>query len=107
MRGASGYRGRSSPSKVWNSPLLTDHLVVRTDDEQVSVATLIRYHHLYVLCFRDDVPDPGPHPISQQELRAACNPSNGWKVAAIEPDRTQTGYHNDGAPAWLATVKRI
>jgi hypothetical protein len=35
------------------------------------------------------------------------NPSNGWNVAAIEPDRIQTRYHNDGAPAWFATIKRI
>ena len=62
---------------------------------------------LYVLCFRDDGPDSGPHPISQQELRAAFNPSSGWKVAAIEPDRVQTRYHDDGAPAWFATIKRI
>jgi SAM-dependent methyltransferase len=58
---------------------------------------------LYVLCFSDDGPDTGPHPISQEELRAAFNPSNGWKVAAIQPDRVQTRYHDDGAPAWLAT----
>jgi SAM-dependent methyltransferase len=62
---------------------------------------------LYVLCFSDDGPDTGPHPISQEELRAAFNPSNGWNVAAIEPDRIQTRYHNDGAPAWFATIKRI
>jgi hypothetical protein len=62
---------------------------------------------LYVLCFSDDGPDPGPHPVSQQELRAAFNPGNGWKVAAIEPDRVQTRYHDDGAPAWFATIKRI
>jgi hypothetical protein len=49
----------------------------------------------------------GPHPISQEELRAAFNPSNGWNVAAIEPDRIQTRYHDDGAPAWFATIKRI
>ena len=42
---------------------------------------------LYVLCFSDDGPDIGPHPISQEELRAAFNPSTGWNVAAIEPDR--------------------
>jgi hypothetical protein len=48
-----------------------------------------------------------PAPISQEELRAAFTPSNGWKVAAIEPDRVQTRYHDDGAPAWLATIKRI
>jgi SAM-dependent methyltransferase len=62
---------------------------------------------LYVLCFANDGPDIGPHPISQQELRAAFNPSNGWNVVAIEPDRTHTRFHADGAPAWLATIKRI
>jgi ubiquinone/menaquinone biosynthesis C-methylase UbiE len=62
---------------------------------------------LYVLCFSDDGPDPGPHPVSQQELRATFNPNTGWKIAAIEPDRVQTSYHDNGAPAWLATIKRI
>ncbi len=62
---------------------------------------------LYVLCFSDDGPGTGPHPISQEELRAAFSPGSGWNVAAIEPDRVQTRYHDDGAPAWLATIKRI
>jgi SAM-dependent methyltransferase len=62
---------------------------------------------LYVLCFSDEGPDTGPHPISQEELRAAFNPSNGWNVAAIEPDRLQTRYHDNGAPAWFATIKRV
>jgi SAM-dependent methyltransferase len=63
---------------------------------------------LYVLCFSDDGPDTGPHPISQEEPRAAFNSSSGWKVAAIEPERIHTAYHDDGgAPAWLATSKRI
>ncbi|HTR38911.1 MAG TPA: class I SAM-dependent methyltransferase [Bryobacteraceae bacterium] len=62
---------------------------------------------LYVLCFSDDGPDTGPHPISQEELRAAFNPSHGWNVAAIELDRLQTRYHDKGAPAWFATIKRI
>jgi SAM-dependent methyltransferase len=62
---------------------------------------------LYVLCFSDDGPDTGPHPISQDELRAAFNRTIGWNVAAIEPDRIQTRYHEDGAPAWFATIKRI
>jgi SAM-dependent methyltransferase len=61
---------------------------------------------VYVLCFSDDGPDTGPHPISQNELRAAFNNSNGWHVVAIEPDRIQTRYHDDGAPAWFATIKR-
>jgi SAM-dependent methyltransferase len=63
---------------------------------------------LYVLCFSDEGPDTGPHPVSQEDLRAAFNPSAGWKVAAIERDRVQTRFHGaDGAPAWLATIKRI
>ena len=63
---------------------------------------------LYVLCFSDVGPDTGPHPISQDELKAAFKPSTGWNVTAIEPDRIQTRYHDDdGAPAWLATIKRI
>ena len=63
---------------------------------------------LYVLCFSDVGPDTGgPHRISQGELRAAFNPSNGWNVTAIEPDRVQTRYHDGGAPAWLATIRRI
>jgi SAM-dependent methyltransferase len=62
---------------------------------------------LYVLCFSDAGPDAGPHPVSLDELRAAFNPSTGWSVVAIEPDRVQTRYHDaHGAPAWLATVQR-
>jgi SAM-dependent methyltransferase len=61
---------------------------------------------LYVLCFSDEGPDPGPHPISRQELRAAFDPSTGWDIAALEPDRVQTRFHDNGAPAWLVTIKR-
>jgi SAM-dependent methyltransferase len=63
---------------------------------------------LYVLCFSDAAPDTGPHPVSEDELRAAFGPGTGWTVTAIEPDRVQTRLHDDaGAPAWLATIKRI
>ena len=73
-----------------------------------SLASVIKHcGTLYVLCFSDEGPDTGPHPIRQEELRAAFNPSNGWNVVAIEPDRIQTRYHANGAPAWLATIKRI
>ena len=82
------------------------------DDERTRYATSlasVTEHDgtLYVLCFSDDGPDTGPHPISQDELRAAFIPSNGWNVAAIEPDRVQTRYHESAAPAWFATIKRI
>jgi SAM-dependent methyltransferase len=73
-----------------------------------SLASVIEHDGtLYVLCFSDDGPDTGPHPVSQEELRAAFNPRNGWNVAAIEPDRIQTRIHDDGAPAWFATIKRL
>lgn len=63
---------------------------------------------LYVLCFSDEGPDTGPHPVSKDALRAAFSPSAGWNVVAIAPDRVRTRYHDDnGAPAWLATIKRI
>ena len=61
---------------------------------------------LYVLCFSDEGPDTGPHPVTQDELRAAFTPDTGWDVAAIEPDRVETRFHDDGAPAWLATITR-
>lgn len=61
----------------------------------------------YVLCFSDDGPDTGPHPVSREELRAAFTRDGGWNVAAIEPDRIQTRFHADGAPAWLATIERL
>jgi SAM-dependent methyltransferase len=62
---------------------------------------------LYVLCFSDEGPDTGPHPVSRDELSAAFGPGTGWQVAVIEPDRVGTRFHDHGAPAWLATMKRI
>ena len=63
---------------------------------------------LYVLCFGDDGPETGPHPIGQADLRAAFDPAIGWHVVTIDPDRVLTRYHDDrGAPAWLATIKRM
>jgi SAM-dependent methyltransferase len=63
---------------------------------------------VYVLCFSDEGPDTGPHPVSRDELTAAFTPGTGWNVIAIERTRVQTGYRDaNGAPAWLATIKRI
>jgi ubiquinone/menaquinone biosynthesis C-methylase UbiE len=61
---------------------------------------------LYILCFSDQGPDIGPHPVREEELRAAFH-GNGWSVVAVRPDRVLTRYHPDGAPAWFATIKRI
>ena len=63
---------------------------------------------LYVLCFSDVGSDTGPHPVSRDELAAPFGPGSGWNVAAVEPDRVLTRFHDDhGAPAWLATIKRV
>jgi len=62
---------------------------------------------LYVLCFSDQGPDTGPHPVSRDQLRGAFNAGSGWNVTAIEPERVLTRFHEHGAPAWLATIKRI
>jgi SAM-dependent methyltransferase len=64
--------------------------------------------NLYVLCFSDVEPDTrGPHPISREELRAAFKRSSGWSVASVSPDRLQTRFDPQGAPAWLAKIERI
>ena len=64
--------------------------------------------NLCVLCFSDVGPDTcGPHPISQEELSAAFTRSGGWSVASVNPERIQTRFDVQGAPAWLAKIERI
>jgi len=63
---------------------------------------------LYVLCFSDTGPGTcGPHPVGQEELRAAFDHRGGWSVASVGPDRIQTRFDAQGAPAWLAKIDRI
>jgi SAM-dependent methyltransferase len=83
-----------------------------SDERRDYVASLAsvtrRGGHLYVLCFSDVGPDTcGPHPISQEELRAAFERNSGWSVASVSPDRLRTRFHAQGAPAWLAKIDRI
>lgn len=59
---------------------------------------------LYVLCFSDQGAELGPHPVAEDELRAAF--ADGWIVETVEPERLETRFHRHGAPAWLATVRR-
>lgn len=62
---------------------------------------------LYVLCFSDDGPATGPHPVSREDLDAAFTPDRGWTVVTIAADRIRTRFHDDdGAPAWIATIER-
>jgi ubiquinone/menaquinone biosynthesis C-methylase UbiE len=60
-----------------------------------------------LLCFSDRGPDTGPHPVTQEQLRAAFDRPQGWHVESIEPDRIETTYHVAGAPAWFATIRRL
>ncbi|MEV3964279.1 class I SAM-dependent methyltransferase [Nocardia sp. NPDC050193] len=62
---------------------------------------------LYLLCFSDEGPDLGPHPVSLEELNAAFTPTSGWSIAAVVPDRIETRFHEHGASAWLATIDRV
>src|SRR4029079_6835969 len=62
---------------------------------------------LHVLGFSDQGPATGPHPISQNELRAAFSPSTGWNVAAIEPNRLHTRYQDDSDTARVSTIKTV
>jgi len=62
---------------------------------------------LFVLCFSDVGPDVGPHPVSEPELRAAFS-TDEWDLGTISAERIQTRFHDErGAPAWLATIKRL
>jgi SAM-dependent methyltransferase len=63
---------------------------------------------VHVLCFSDDGPDTGPHPVSRDDLTATFNPGTGWRITSVEQDRVLTRFHgDDGAPAWLATAERL
>jgi SAM-dependent methyltransferase len=81
------------------------------DEQRDYVAALAsvtsRGGNLYVLCFSDFGPGTGPHPVSQEELRAAFESSGAWSVASVTPERIQTRFDAQGAPAWLAKFERI
>jgi SAM-dependent methyltransferase len=62
---------------------------------------------VYVVCFGDVGDDLGPHPVGQEELRAAFPRAGGWDVVAVEPERVLTRFHDSGAPGWLATIRRV
>jgi SAM-dependent methyltransferase len=83
-----------------------------SDERRDYVASLAsvtsRGGSLYVLCFSDVGPARGgPHPVSQEELRTAFDRSGGWSVASVSPDRIQTRFDAQGAPAWLARIERV
>lgn len=63
---------------------------------------------LHVLCFGDAGPGPyGPHPVGQDELRAAWESDSGWSVSAVTAERLCARFAMEGVPAWLASVDRV
>ncbi|WP_280437926.1 class I SAM-dependent methyltransferase [Nocardia carnea] len=62
---------------------------------------------LYLLCFSDTGPEPGPHPVGRAELAAAFAPGTGWRIESIEAERVGTRFHDKGAPGRLATIARV
>jgi SAM-dependent methyltransferase len=62
---------------------------------------------LYVLCFSDEGPRTGPHPVSENALRAAFGRSGAWSVASVAAESLETTFQDESFPAWLATVKRL
>jgi len=60
----------------------------------------------YMMCFSDRQPgDWGPRRVSQAELRAAF--VDGWSIRSIEPAMFAVTIDDNGAQAWLATIKRL
>jgi 2-polyprenyl-3-methyl-5-hydroxy-6-metoxy-1,4-benzoquinol methylase len=81
------------------------------DDERphyvASLASVMqRGGTLYVLCFSDRGTAYVPHPVPEDVLRDAFGSSAGWTVVSLEPDRIETRFHPDGAPAWFAQIQR-
>jgi hypothetical protein len=63
---------------------------------------------LHLLCFRGDGADQsGPHPVGEDELRAAFADGGRWRVASIAPDEIHTRLRDAPLPAWLARIERI
>ena len=82
------------------------------DDERpeyvASVASVTRHGGtLYVLCFSDVGSDIGPHPVGEEEVRAAFHPGSGWNIVDLSPDRIHTRFHGEhGVSAWLVRIRR-
>jgi SAM-dependent methyltransferase len=63
---------------------------------------------LFVLCFREGAPaSEGPHPITEDELRAAFSPDAGWRVADLQESQIEVTLDVGEFPAWLVTVDRV
>ncbi|HEY2480282.1 MAG TPA: class I SAM-dependent methyltransferase [Solirubrobacterales bacterium] len=63
---------------------------------------------LFVLCFRPaGAEEVGPHPVGEDELRAAFSAAAGWRLADLERSQIEVTFDIGTFPAWLVTVDRI
>jgi hypothetical protein len=46
-------------------------------------------------------------PVGEADLPAPFDAAGGWVVDSLELERLHTRFHDDGVPAWLATIKRV
>ena len=58
---------------------------------------------VFVLCFADEGPCTGPHPVARDDLHAAFAAPR-WRVESIEPEQVATNFGT--MAGWLATITR-
>ena len=59
---------------------------------------------LHLLCFSDVGAQCGPHPVAEDELRAAF--AAGWRIDSLTPELLESRFAPQGAPAWLLAAER-
>ena len=71
-----------------------------------SLAAVLRTDgRFFMLCFSDAQPgDFGPRRVSQEEIRSTF--ASGWQVESIEAATLKITLSDQGAIAWLATIRR-
>ncbi|MCB9851565.1 MAG: class I SAM-dependent methyltransferase [Phycisphaerales bacterium] len=60
---------------------------------------------LILMCFSEsETREGGPRRVTQEELRAAF--ADGWTIESIAPARFEANIFEDGARAWLASIRK-
>lgn len=84
---------------------------VFSDDERPKyvaalAATVRPGGNYFMLCFSEREPDGwGPRRVTQAEIRQAFQ--DGWEIRSIIASRFATNVSDDGAHAWLASIRRV
>jgi len=61
----------------------------------------------HILCFSDVGEPIGPHPISDDDIRAAFTDARGWQLVEVRPAEIHTLFSDEGLAARLVTARRI